>query len=82
MAVYTLNAIIEGHKMSYRAITINQKKYQYSVGRSGVHIRLPQGGAFYASRRQMGIDRGDDKFAVTPACVRAKIEELEKKTSM
>jgi hypothetical protein len=68
--------------MGYRNITVNNKKYQYSVGRSGVHIKLPQGGAIYADKRQIGIDRGDDKFAVTPACIRSKIEELEAKTSM
>lgn len=68
--------------MGYRNITVNNRKYQYSVGRSGVHIKLPQGGAIYADKRQIGIDRGDDKFAVTPACIRSKIEELEAKTSM
>ncbi|TLX16603.1 hypothetical protein [Rhizobium sp. MHM7A] len=68
--------------MGYRNITVNNKRYQYSVGRSGVHIKLPQGGAIYADKRQIGIDRGDDKFAVTPACIRSKIEELEAKTSM
>lgn len=68
--------------MGYRNITVNNRKYQYSVGRSGVHIKLPQGGAIYSDKRQIGIDRGDDKFAVTPACIRSKIEELEAKTSM
>lgn len=68
--------------MGYRNITVNNKKYQYSVGRSGVHIKLPQGGSIYADKRQIGIDRGDEKFAVTPACIRSKIEELEAKTSM
>lgn len=68
--------------MGYRTITVNEKQYQYSVGRSGVHIKLPQGGAIYAHKRYIGIDRGDDKFAVTPGCVKAKIEELETKIAM
>ena len=68
--------------MGYRNITVNEKKYQYSVGHGGVHIKLPQGGAIYADERNIGIYRGDDKFAVTPACIRSKIEELEAKTSM
>jgi hypothetical protein len=68
--------------MGYRNITVKDRKYQYSVGRSGVHIKFPQGGAIYVDKRQIGIDRGDEKFAVTPACIRTKIEELEAKTSI
>lgn len=68
--------------MGYRNITVNNTKYEYSVGHSGVHIKLPQGGSIYMANRQIGIDRGDDKFTVTPACIRARIEELQAKASI
>lgn len=68
--------------MGYRNITVKNKKYQYSVGHGGVHIKFPDSGSIYVNKRQIGIDRGDEKFAVTPACIRAKIEELEAKASL
>ena len=75
--------------MAYRKLTINEKIYQYTIGKANIHIKLPEGGSLNAKREEVGklITSGDcgcgcgsecpDKvydYAVTPVDVKEFIE--------
>ena len=51
--------------MAYRNITVDGNKYQYTIGKSATKIK----GVGVVFNNVIGTPVGDDKYAVTPACI-------------
>jgi len=51
--------------MAYRNITVDGNKYQYTIGKSATKIK----GVGVVVNSVIGTPVGDDKYAVTPACI-------------
>lgn len=70
-----LAEIQEAEKMGYRKLVIYGNTFEYVIGKSHVHVKLPQGGSLDARREEVGqlVPDSFDDVAVTPADVRAFI---------
>ena len=71
----TFVSTLKENDMSYRKITVNDKQYEYVVGKQ--YTKIKDVGTFRNDRigTILGYnDQGENKYAVTPAVVKRMIE--------